>query len=198
MALKEHRPRRIESEGAERAAVAMMLRDGSLGIELLFIERAESPRDPWSGHMAFPGGRHDPDDVDLRATAVRETAEELRLDLNRAGVFLGGLNELTTITRPRGRELVVAPYVYRLNEPVLPVPGPEVRAACWIALLKLGAEANRAVIARTFAGRRLWCPSLRVDGRVIWGLTYRMYRDLESMVAATGIPESASGEEVAS
>src|SRR5687767_9515898 len=41
---------------SSRAAVALILRDGKAGIELLFIRRAEHPQDPWSGQMAFPGG----------------------------------------------------------------------------------------------------------------------------------------------
>jgi 8-oxo-dGTP pyrophosphatase MutT (NUDIX family) len=198
MALKENCPRRLENAAAEHAAVAMLLRDGGSEVELLFIERAEHPLDPWSGHMAFPGGRWDPQDVDSQATAIRETAEELNIDLNRTGRFLGGLDELTAVARPRGRELVIAPYVYRLDETILPAPGSEVRAIHWIELSKLSAKTNRMVLDQTFAGRRMSCPSLRVDGHVIWGLTYRMFRRLEELVQATGsIQKSADGEELA-
>jgi 8-oxo-dGTP pyrophosphatase MutT (NUDIX family) len=197
-ALREHCPRRIESDKASRAAVAMMLRDGSLGMELLFIERAEHPLDPWSGHMAFPGGRWDPQDVDCLATAIRETAEELNVDLNRSGRFLGALDEIATIARPRGRDLVVAPYVSRLDEPIHLSPSAEVRAVHWIALSRLSAESNRATLERTFDGRRMASPSIRVDSRVIWGLTYRMYCCLEGMVRAAGpTRKSASSEEFA-
>src|SRR4051812_3842337 len=56
-----------------RAAVAAILRDAAEGPEILFIRRAEHPQDPWSGHMAFPGGREEPGDADLLETAIRET-----------------------------------------------------------------------------------------------------------------------------
>ncbi len=69
---------------APRAAVALVLRDaGPGGIELLFIRRAEHEKDPWSGHMGFPGGRAEPGDAGLEGTAVRETLEETGLDLAR-------------------------------------------------------------------------------------------------------------------
>ena len=68
---------------ARRAAVALVLRgpgdasgDGAEGpIELLFVKRAEWEGDPWSGHVAFPGGRHEPQDETLWDTAARETHE---------------------------------------------------------------------------------------------------------------------------
>jgi 8-oxo-dGTP pyrophosphatase MutT (NUDIX family) len=68
------------------AAVALVLRTTPAGvIELLFIKRAERHDDPWSGQIALPGGRYDPDDESLEATAVRETFEEVSIDLRRDG-----------------------------------------------------------------------------------------------------------------
>ena len=54
------------------AAVAAILRpSGDSGLELLYIVRRRVPKDPWSGHIAFPGGRVEPSDASLRATAER-------------------------------------------------------------------------------------------------------------------------------
>ena len=77
---------------ARLAAVAAVLRVVDEP-ELLFIKRAEVAHDPWSGHVAFPGGRMEPDDESLEATAIRETFEELSLDL-KAGQMLGRLDDL--------------------------------------------------------------------------------------------------------
>jgi hypothetical protein len=66
-----------EGPAPGRAAVAIVLRDVEDGPQVLLIRRAEHVGDPWSGHMAFPGGREDPEDESLLATAIRETREEL-------------------------------------------------------------------------------------------------------------------------
>ena len=70
--LADHRPQLLSHrEDMKRAAVAAVVRDRDEGAELLLIHRAEHPHDPWSGHMAFPGGRMDPgDDSELEA-AIR-------------------------------------------------------------------------------------------------------------------------------
>ena len=90
----------IETEGAMRyAAIALVLRPSTVGEpELLMIKRAEFERDPWSGHVACPGGRMDPTDPDLEFTAVRETREETGIDLARDGRVLGTLDDISPRT----------------------------------------------------------------------------------------------------
>ena len=79
---------------------------------LLFIRRAINPRDPWSGNVAFPGGKQDPDDGDDdERTAMRETQEEVGLDLH-SWRRLGRLTEDKTIRphwlRPKAASLGVS------------------------------------------------------------------------------------------
>jgi hypothetical protein len=62
-----------------RAAVALILRTGSCGLEMLFIERALRADDPWSGDLGFPGGKVEAGERDPRLTAERETMEEIAL-----------------------------------------------------------------------------------------------------------------------
>ena len=104
-------PREL-AEHEKWAAVALLLREGASGPEVFFIRRAEHPRDPWSGHMAFPGGRQDAQDATLLHTAVRETQEEVGLDLSREAEHIGQLDDLQAIARGKPQETVIRPFVY--------------------------------------------------------------------------------------
>ena len=75
--LAQHQPYLVGSTDKTRAAVAAVLGPTPEGLQLLFIERAQHPDDPWSGHIAFPGGRIEIDDPSPRAAAERETLEEV-------------------------------------------------------------------------------------------------------------------------
>jgi 8-oxo-dGTP pyrophosphatase MutT (NUDIX family) len=164
---------RVDGEG-RRAAVAIILREEDGALEALFIRRADHPLDPWSGQMAFPGGRQDPEDADLLATAQRETLEEVGIDLGRAGELLGTLDEVRAMARMRPMDLVIAPYVFRLREPVEPVPNVEVRSVHWIPLAVLAGTEHRSTHAYTMGGTELRFPCVRWQDLVVWGLTYRM------------------------
>lgn len=185
-ALGARAPARVSAEVGRRAAVALVLREGPAGVELLFIRRAEHPEDPWSGQMAFPGGRSEPGDADLLATAVRETAEEIGLDLAREAEYLGPLDEVRAMARLRPVDLAIAPYVFRLRGDVPLVPNHEVRSAHWIALDELVREDRRSVMDYPYQGSTLQFPCLRVEDVVIWGLTYRMFVGLQERFPARG------------
>jgi len=169
---------------APRAAVALVLRDaGPAGIELLFIRRAEHEKDPWSGHMGFPGGRAEPGDAGLEATAVRETLEETGLDLAGDGERLGALDEVKALARGRPVDLVIAPFVFRLRRRLDGAPSHEVVSLHWLPLEKLLAPETRSTLQYQYEETVLDLPCLRVDGLVIWGLTYRMFENLASVLA---------------
>src|SRR4051812_5322491 len=95
------------SEETPGAAVAAILRESPTtgGVELFFIRRAEHPQDPWSGHVAFPGGRRDPEDVTLLATAIRETREEVGIDLTISDV-VARLPDIPAVTRSKTVRLI--------------------------------------------------------------------------------------------
>ena len=100
--------------GDRRAAVALLLRARGPQldqIDALFIQRARSPRDPWSGHMALPGGKVEQSDPSPRDAAARETLEEVGVDLSRAD-FLGPLDDVSAYAQGRPVPLVISPFVY--------------------------------------------------------------------------------------
>lgn len=184
----ERRPaaRRPRGAGVSEAAVALVLRPRD-ELELLLIKRAERERDPWSGHMALPGGRRDPDDPDLVVTAFRETQEETGVPLARTGVLLGALDELS----PRsGRlpPLVIAPFVVGVPADTLATPDfHEVAAAVWIPLPALrDPGAVSEILIELEDGRRAF-PSLRYQGYVIWGLTHRILAQFLDLAVACGV-----------
>ena len=58
--LRDHQPQQVTPKASTRqAAVAIVMREHTDGPQLLFIKRADKEGDPWSGHMAFPGGLMD-------------------------------------------------------------------------------------------------------------------------------------------
>jgi len=71
--LAEHRPRRkLVRRILARSAVGLYLSDHLPGgLSVLMIKRADREGDPWSGHMAFPGGRKDRGDSNTLVTAKR-------------------------------------------------------------------------------------------------------------------------------
>jgi 8-oxo-dGTP pyrophosphatase MutT (NUDIX family) len=189
-ALGARRARRVVDDPALRAAVALILRHGIADIELLFIQRALRPADPWSGQMAFPGGRAARGDPDLVVTAERETREEVGLDLARDGAWLGALPELPAVAQGRVLPFTIAPQVFRLCAARELVLSDEVQEALWIPLKRLSASQHRSEIEIEHGGRILRGPCLRIDGRTIWGLTHRM---LEAFLALGADPTTRPG-----
>ena len=133
-ALASHEPELMSGEGKQLAAVAMILRERAAGAEVLFIERAQHEGDPWSGHMAFPGGRVEPGDTHPRAAAERETFEEVGIPLAGAR-HIGRLPDLPGRGAAKEHGLVISGHVYVLERDApLAIDTAEVRMAFWFPL----------------------------------------------------------------
>ena len=183
-ALRSREPRVIEGP-THSAAVALVLRSRSHGLEALFIKRAEHPNDPWSGHVGLPGGRAEPHDDGLVGTAVRETQEETGLRLDSRRDLLGGLDQTRATARVKSIDMKIAPFVFAAGEaPDTLTLSDEVAATHWIPLENLFDPANTSSVTLAHAGQNLRFPAIEVSGLTIWGLTLRMLRNLEALVAS--------------
>lgn len=161
------------------AAVCVVLGGPDDAPALCFIKRSERADDPWSGQMAFPGGRVARTDANPRAAGMRETAEEVGLDLLRYR-YLGALPPTPITRRGRPRLGWLQPFVH-LCSPELPALRPqpsEVAAALWIPVAHLTAPDHRASVEIADGNRRLMFPGVACEGEVIWGLTYRILGSL--------------------
>lgn len=175
-ALERLRPLQLEPK-ERHAAVALMLRERSRGLELFVIKRAEKVNDPWSGHMALPGGGREPDDKDAYDTARRETLEEVGIDLAE-GRFLGRLDDMGP--RAAGRQLVVSTVVVAIDAEPRWLQDQEVAEAFWVPLEQL-VESN--VEIPDFPGTS-WPAFTYEDRYVIWGLTHRILTQLWALIPA--------------
>jgi 8-oxo-dGTP pyrophosphatase MutT (NUDIX family) len=176
--LRAFRPAAGPEPPQKRAAVAAVLRRSAGATDVLLMTRAEHPRDPWSGQVSLPGGRHDPTcDADLFATAVRETREELGLDLG-AAELLCRLAPIQARTRGTLLPMDVTPFVFRLAVPAALTLGAEAREAFWLPLASVLSGELDATHRYERDGLVHELPSWRYGGRVVWGMTHRLIRAL--------------------
>jgi NUDIX domain len=155
-ALARRRAKIVDDPARPRAAVAVVLRDAPGGPELLLIERARHPEDPWSGHMAFPGGRVDPGDPHAQAAAERETL----------------IDDIEGRHAGRPLSLVISAHVYHCHAPGALTPNHEVESVHWVPLARLVDPAYHVEYATPYGGY----PGILVgepERHVVWGLTYR-------------------------
>jgi len=167
-----HQPAEADEPGVRRAAVALILRLGAPldEPEIFFIQRADYETDPWSGQVAFPGGREEPGDTSLLDTAARETLEETAIDIRRDGEVIGQLDDL----RPRTVRLpavVVRPYVVLIGEHSDPVLSDEVAASFWVPLTTLRNDRGWRDTVVTAGGLEFTRRAFHHGGFVVWGMT---------------------------
>lgn len=183
--LARHRPRLIEGETEPFAAVAMVLAGGPVDPSILFIERARRSNDPWSGQMAFPGGRIERRDRDLQDTAERETREEVGVELGR-GELLGRLDDQEGRRAGAGRGLAIAGWVYHLENPPPLELSHEVEEALWVPSSVLFDPEKRVTydvehIPGTWPGILVGHP----ERHIIWGLTLRFLSSFLAIVESS-------------
>ena len=138
--------------------------------------------------MAFPGGRQEPSDPDELATAIRETHEELGLDLRGEASLLGRLDDLQAVARGRPVGLTISPFVFELLRPSPLRHNAEVEESVWVELAPLLRGERATTIRYSIADRVHPLPAWDIDGRVVWGLTHQMLSGLLEILRGPGAP----------
>jgi 8-oxo-dGTP pyrophosphatase MutT (NUDIX family) len=182
--LADYRARRLRFRRyLKRAAVAVILRDSGQGAQVLLALRAHREGDPWSGDMAFPGGRVDAaDEASASRAACRETQEEVGLRITREH-GIGRLNDRLTLDHRRRAPMVVSPFVYRLEQRITPVLNHEIAATRWLSLAWLNEPVNRQTMRWRVGRASLPMPCYDCgDGQRLWGLTLAMLDELCGLV----------------
>ncbi len=170
--------RASEAHLHEQAAVALVLRLGA-DLDFLLVRRAKSESDPWSGHMAMPGGRRQNTDASLLVTAIRETAEETGIQLKPEWA-LGQLGSVSPLSR-RLPSLKISPFVFAAPADVVGVPdGTEIASVHWVPLDHLYDPGLDTTVEIPLIGTVREFPAYELDGQMVWGLTYRILSEFRA------------------
>ena len=169
---------------SKRAAVAISLRLGVSGPEMLMIQRAVREGDPWSGHMGFPGGRKDASDATDVACAKRETLEEIGFDLDTHGELICQLSDVNTGWRADRPEMLVAPFIFRVESTPDFELNHEVDDTLWVPFSFLLDDANRSRHQWDWRGEVLESDAFTYDNRLIWGLSLMMIDELLEIIGS--------------
>ena len=168
--LAASRPDAADDPALIWAAVAAVIAPDPEAI--LLIRRAERAGDPWSGHMALPGGRREPDDADLLSTAIRETREEVGLLLTAADL-VGSLEDVVPRT-PVLPPIAVRPYVFLVSSRPRISLNPEVTATSWVPLSHLLRPDTWHPVRLEVAGQSRVVPAFELEDGIVWGMTERI------------------------
>jgi 8-oxo-dGTP pyrophosphatase MutT (NUDIX family) len=176
-----HEPADFEATPMQ-AAVAMILAEGEHELDVCFIRRAERPGDPWSGQVAFPGGRAGPTDKDANAVAERETFEEIGMQITAANLIA------PLPVRPIQRQHLelLSPFVYFVD-PVTKRRAyvreqHEVSSVFWVPLSHLFDRGAATELEYPLGGNPQSFPGIRYGEHVIWGLTLRILESFADIV----------------
>lgn len=191
LALPAYRPeRRYAFQPLAVAAVILLLRERpGDGLDVLMLERARREGDPWSGHMAFPGGMQASRDFHALHTAWREMHEETGIDARQTR-YLGALSERRTQRQRSGRRPVmrIRPHVFATRRDLPVQLNHESVDHIWLPLDFLADPANRSHLHWQWKGRSIRLPAYRYQGKLIWGLSLQMLDELVALLKAAESP----------
>lgn len=173
--LTRYQPRLKTEPSRIKAAVCVILREGKDGLEFLMMQRADHPDDPWSGQMAFPGGKVEASDAGPKAAAMRETREEVGIELTDQD-YVGRLNDLYGFKLDGIYVAHIASFVFLIDRPVTIKPNYEVADTVWLPLEYLE-DPTHFMIYEKPRPDIPDMPAIRINldkGQILWGLSMRI------------------------
>jgi len=174
-------PRSSSDEHVDAVVGILLYQESADELNTLLIHRVERSNDPWSGQIGLPGGRVEKFDGSTSEALEREVREEVGLELSKEGELLG----LLSVGHPGRRiEMKVQPWVYGLHRQPEVITGPEVQRAFWVSLSKLPSLKGTSEVE--IRGTRILVEAFLVDGRVVWGFTYRVLNELLAVPGVLG------------
>lgn len=171
----------VELARIRQAAVTILLREQREKAEILIIKRADHPNDPWSGHLALPGGRADESDPHLLATAARETWEEVGIKLDYENHYVGRLETLLPVN-PRLPKIEITPMIAITTQEVTLELSDEVANAFWMPVQSLRESGLSDVFRFKTPEAILKYPAYPSPFGPIWGITQRILTEFLSFV----------------
>jgi len=184
MRLKENlssNPRSSTDERVDAVVAILLYQDSADELSTLLIHRVERSSDPWSGQIGLPGGRVEKFDGSTQEALEREVREEVGLDLGREGEQLGVLS----VGHPGRRlEMKVQPWVYGFQRRPEVTTGPEIQQAFWVSLSQLPSLGGTSEV--DIRGTRMPVDAFLVDGKVVWGFTYRVLNEILAVLGVLG------------
>lgn len=164
--------------GMRRAAVAMVLHGDETSPQLLMMQRSIFEGDPWSGHMAFPGGRVEETDASPLDAAIREAQEELGIELDSQAELITSLSEFQATSKRHDVNMAVKPFIFRAKQSLSFTPNGEVAAVVSIPLDYLLNNSNRVDFTKEFYGKEYTYSSYLYGEYRVWGLSLRFIDEM--------------------
>ena len=171
-------PDSYESKNYRPSAVLILLYPNEQNqTSVLLIERM-TYKGHHSGQIAFPGGKAEPDDIDLQATALREFFEETGADVTPSVI-----GKLTPVYIPVSK-FMVQPFVsYVEQKPNFSASAYEVNELIeWEINHLLNPDIIKETTIEPTPGYKIKTPYFDVQGKVLWGATAMMLNELKKIL----------------
>lgn len=177
---KSHTTLDLSKDLTDHACVAIILRGEDIEkLEVAFIQRAIQPHDKWSGQIAFPGGRREPQDINDIDTAVRETFEEVGVQLSLQN-WIGRIDDIQGRKAGHLLDFYIRPIVFYIeHDPIINLQPSEVADFFWIPLATLLDPNSQMTYKLQQELVAVELPGISLGREIpLWGLTYMMVQDL--------------------